>query len=110
MIRSMRSRASLITVALTLLTCLVCPLVEMFDRWDDTLRTGNDVEYALVVLALCIGVAYLFARLVFRFPLLRSAAELISDSSAHRPLASAPPAARWVIPIPISPPALALRI
>jgi hypothetical protein len=110
MIRSMRSRASLPTVALVLLTCFVCPLVEMFDRWDDTLRTGNDTEYVLVVLALCVGVAYLFARLIFQFPLLRSAAELVSDSSADKPRASAAPPFRLVTPIPISPPALALRI
>src|SRR6266436_3113705 len=66
----MRSRASRITVTLALLTCLICPLVEMFDNWDHTIQTGNDTEYSLVVLALCLGVAYSFARLVFKSALL----------------------------------------
>src|SRR5207302_189474 len=48
----MRSRASQIAVTLVLLTCLICPLVETFDNWDHTIQTGNDTEYALVVLAL----------------------------------------------------------
>jgi len=26
----------------------------MFDHWDDTIQTGNDTEYGLVVLALCV--------------------------------------------------------
>jgi hypothetical protein len=54
---------------LILVTCLVCPLVEMFDSWDHTLQTGNDTEYALVVLALCAGVTYSLARIVFKSPL-----------------------------------------
>src|ERR1700730_2597269 len=61
---TMRSRASQIIVALVLLTCLVCPFVEMFDNWDHTAQTGNDTEYALVVLALCVGVVYTLARLI----------------------------------------------
>jgi len=30
------------------------------------MQTGNDTEYGLVVLALCVGVAYSFARFIFR--------------------------------------------
>jgi len=66
----MRSRASRITVTLALLTCLICPLVETFDNWDRTMQTGSDTEYALVVLALCVGVAYSFARFIFESVLL----------------------------------------
>jgi hypothetical protein len=62
----MRSRALRIIATVILVTCLVCPLVEIFDNWDHTMQTGNDTEYALVVLALCVGVAYSFARFVFR--------------------------------------------
>jgi hypothetical protein len=47
-----------------LLTCLICPLLELFDSWDDTIQSGNDTEYALVILALCVGVAYSFARFI----------------------------------------------
>ncbi len=65
-----------------LLTCFVCPLVDMFDNWDHAMQTGNDTEYAFVVLALCVGVAYSLA--------LRGSF--------------------FVSPIPLSPPTLALRI
>lgn len=50
-------------VAIVLLTCLVCPLVELFDHWDNTMQTGNDTEYALVVLALCIGIVFTLVQL-----------------------------------------------
>ena len=49
-----------------LLTCFICPLAETFDSWDDTVQSGNDTEYALVILALCVGVSYTFARAVLR--------------------------------------------
>jgi len=67
----MRSRISRIAASFALLLCLVCPLLEMFDHWDHTLQTGNDTEYALVVLALCVGAAYWFARLILKPTVLR---------------------------------------
>jgi hypothetical protein len=48
---------------IVLLTCVVCPVLETFDHWDHTIQTGQDTEYALVVLALCVGVVYALARL-----------------------------------------------
>src|SRR5215468_8394641 len=54
------------TAALALLICLLCPILETFDTWDHTLQTGNDTEYTLVVLALCVGVAYSFARFILK--------------------------------------------
>jgi hypothetical protein len=62
----MVSRAFQIVATLVLLICFVCPLVELFDYWDDSVLTGNDTEYGLVVLALCVGVAYTFTRFVFK--------------------------------------------
>ena len=53
-------------VMIVLLTCVVCPVLETFDHWDHTIQTGQDTEYALVVLALCVGAAYTLARLVVR--------------------------------------------
>jgi hypothetical protein len=106
----MQARASQITVALVLFTCLACPFVEMFDQWDHTIQTGYDIEYALVILALCVGVAHTFARFVSRFPLLKSAAELVSNLGTHKPLPSGGRGSFFVIPIPLSSPALALRI
>jgi hypothetical protein len=41
-------------------------MVEIFDQWDSTIQTGNDTEYALVILALCLGAAYSFGRLGLR--------------------------------------------
>jgi hypothetical protein len=44
--------------------CLVCPLVDMIDQWDHALQTGSDSEYPLVILALCVGLAFALARLI----------------------------------------------
>jgi hypothetical protein len=73
----MRVRACRLIATVILVTCLVCPLVELFDNWDHTVQTGNDTEYALVVLALCVGVAYSFARFIFKPTLLVSCKEFI---------------------------------
>ena len=67
-----------------MVTCLVCPLVEMFENWDHTIQTGNDTEYALVVLALCVGVAYSFARFIFRSALLGFVARSVFTSYAQK--------------------------
>jgi hypothetical protein len=80
----MRSRAFRITAALALLTCLLCPLVETFDTWDHTMQTGNDTEYGLVVLALCVGVAYSFARFMFKSALLGFIAKSVFASFAQK--------------------------
>jgi hypothetical protein len=63
-IQVMRTRMSRAAVMIVLLTCLVCPVLEMFDQWDHTLQTGNDTEYTVVLLALCVGVVYTLARLI----------------------------------------------
>lgn len=43
---------------------LGAPIVEMFDRWDQTLQSGNDTEANVVVVALCIGVAFAVGTIV----------------------------------------------
>ena len=98
------------TVVLVLLTVLVCPLIEMFDHWDNTVQTGSDTEYTFVVLGLCIGVTYTFARFVVNFPLFKSASGLVSNLCANEHRFSRGAASFFVVLIPISPPALALRI
>ena len=50
--------------ATALAICLVCPLVDMFDQWDHAFQTGNDTEYPLVVIALCVGAAFVLVRLI----------------------------------------------
>lgn len=33
-------------------------MVEMFDRWDQTSRDGNDTEVNVLVVVLCVGLAF----------------------------------------------------
>ena len=53
--------------AMALTICIVCPLVDLFDQWDHALQTGQDTEYPLVILALCVGAAFALGRLIIRF-------------------------------------------
>jgi hypothetical protein len=34
-------------------------ITELFDGWDRTLRTGQDIDYSVVVVAACLGVAFI---------------------------------------------------
>ena len=58
----MKNRATWVAGAVALGVCLLCPLVDLFDQWDRALQTGSDSEYPLVVLALCVGLAFFLAR------------------------------------------------
>src|SRR5215475_4436364 len=49
-----------VLVALGLILC--GHLTELFDRWDHTLTTGNDVDYSIVLLAASAGLAVLVAK------------------------------------------------
>lgn len=105
----MKSRASFLMVVVVLLVCLVCPLAEMFDQWDHTLQTGNDSEYTLVILALCVGASFLLKRLIPLFTLPETPME------ADRALRVCPlfPSLKGRLPailIHESPPLAALRI
>ena len=62
----MLSRRARLTAMFLLLICLLCPLIESLDVWHATLDGGNDTEFALVVAALCVGVGYIAARLIFK--------------------------------------------
>src|SRR5260370_12766034 len=86
----MRTRASRIIATVILVTCVVCPLVELFDNWDHTVQTGSDTEYALVVLALCVGVVYSFARFIFKSALVGFVAKSLFASCAQKFSFSAP--------------------
>ena len=82
----------------------------MFDHWDHTAQSGNDTEYTFVVLGLCVGVLYTFARFAFGFPLLKSARSVVSGLCAHKPLLPNGQGSFFIVHIPLSPPVLALRI
>src|SRR6195256_5509948 len=106
----MRSRSSRVTATLILMTCLICPLLETIDTWDHTVQTGNDTEYSLVVLALCVGVAYTFARFIFKSALLGFVAKSVFASCAQKFFFSVPCSLTFLLFDATSPPPLPLRI
>ena len=106
----MSSRASRIVTALALLICLICPLVEMFDNWDHPIQTGSDTEYAMVVLALCVGVAYSFARFVSKSRLLGFLAKSVFASGMQKFICAARSRFTSRLFDPASSPPLSLRI
>ena len=54
-------RVRRLTAALILCLAIGCPIVEMFDHWDQTFTDGNDTEANVVIVALCVGLAFLTA-------------------------------------------------
>jgi hypothetical protein len=96
-------------VTLVLLVCFACPLADLFDSWDHTLQTGNDTEYALVVLALCIGAAFLLKRFI---PQIAVPSSPITGGRFFlvNPLSSALMHLPAIVLVPASPPSTALRI
>ena len=104
----MPSRASRTIGTLALLTCLICPVLETFDNWDPPIQTGNDTEYALVILALSVGAAYSFMHFIFRSPLL-ALAKSVFVSGGQKPFLSAPSKFTLLLSDAASPP-LPLRI
>ena len=46
-----------LAIGVILAVVIAAPILEMFDRWDQTLQDGNDSEINLVIVALCVGVA-----------------------------------------------------
>lgn len=73
----MRSRSTTTIVTLVLAICLLGPLVDMFDFWDHAPQTGTDTEYNLVIVGLCVGTLYTFARVA-----LKVSEKLRSDGTA----------------------------
>src|SRR5258707_4931369 len=106
----MRRTSAHIVIAIVLLTCLMSPLVELFDKWDHTMQTGSDTEYALVVLALCVGVAYSFARFIFKSALLGFIAINVFASYTQKSFFSSQYSFTLLLFNATSPPPLSLRI
>jgi len=104
----MSSPKSKIVATAALVICLICPILEVFDYWDRTAQTGNDTEYILVVLALCVGVAYAIARLVVKAPVFWRASTFFC--SRIRTIFFSDAALFSIREIAISPPVLSLRI
>ena len=55
--------------ALILIVCIWGHVSELFDQWDNTFRTGYDVEYSTVIVVLVAGAVIAFARVLA--PLIR---------------------------------------
>lgn len=92
-----------IFAAMILAACLGGPVLEIFDRWDDTARTGNDTETELVVIALCVGAAFVAVRVLVT-PVAKASP---IEADRRRPIAGR--LDRFVRPAPIpaaSPPPL----
>src|SRR5260370_20522987 len=98
----MQSRTSRIIAVVILVTCIVCPLVDLFDNWDHAIQTGNETEYALVVLALCVGLPYSFARFVLTFHLFKLAEDLVSQVCASKLFLFILRGSYFVYPIPLT--------
>ena len=95
-------------VAFVIAAIFLCPVSELFDRWDHTAKTGKDSESAVMLVAECAGAAIV---------VLHSASGLLMNFVAARPVAvfrSAGPRLRsfesWTNRFPESPPLLPLRI
>ena len=86
-------------------TCVVCPILEMFDHWDRTAQTGKDTESTLVVVALSAGLL-IPATGIVALPCLRLVAGEVALVAAsplsHRLFAD--------VPVPVSEPPPPLRI
>jgi len=93
-------------VALTI--CLLCPIVELFDCWDHTEQTGNDTEYTLVIVGLCVGAAYSVGRLMIRSQVFRRSFQHLGGPGGNFVFSEI--ALFYPPEIASSPPALSLRI
>ncbi len=49
-----------LAIGVILAIVIGAPIVETVDQWDQTLQDGNDTEINLVIVALCVGVAFSF--------------------------------------------------
>ncbi len=103
----MRSKLTRTVAIFVLAICLVCPLLEMFDHWDHTIQTGNDSEYALVVLALCVGASCSFARFLRKSPVASCLARI---ASVYMSFMFTPHSFSSLLLDATSPPSCALRI
>jgi hypothetical protein len=87
-------------------------VTELFDHWDHTSQTGQDVDYTVALIATCIGFAVVAARNVasrLRRPPGPEHAPVDCPFSILQPILSVPFGAGVSSP-PASPPRLPLRV
>jgi len=84
------------------------PIAEIFDRWDQTMKDGNDTEMNVIVAALCIGVAFAIGTVV-----VANRIRALSSTSAGRVTAMRVAVRVFVsflAPVPTSSPPTILRV
>jgi hypothetical protein len=59
----MRQRLIQFGTTLILTVCIWGHVSEIFDHWDNTFKTGTDIEYSTVIVVLIAGTAIAFAHL-----------------------------------------------
>ena len=59
----MRRRLIQLGTTLILMICIWGHVSEIFDHWDNTFQTGNDIEYSTVIVVLIAGAVIGFADL-----------------------------------------------
>ncbi len=94
-----------LAIMLLVLTCLWGHVAEVFDHWDQTLQTGSDSEYSLVLVALAAGAALVLAEQFSIAGLPR-----LAQSPAGAAVLSLPPQSPFVVPVTDASPHLSLRI
>jgi len=81
-----------LAIAAILAISLGAPIAELFDSWDPPLQTGSDTEANMVVVALCVGVAFAVGTIVvvnrIRALASSSAGRVVSARAAPREIAS----------------------
>jgi len=96
-----------LAIAAILAIALGAPVAELFDSWDQALPTGSDTEANMVVVVLCVGVAFAIGTIV-----IISRIRALASSSRQRVVVRSAPReiASLLRPAPtVSPPAV-LRV
>ncbi len=94
-----------VAILLLVLICVWGHVAEVFDHWDQTLQTGSDSEYSLVLLALATGAVLAIAQRSAIVGLPRPAQSPGSDA-----VLAASPQSPFVLRVTDASPHLSLRI
>ena len=95
-------------IAAIIAISLGAPIAEMFDRWDQTFKDGNDTEANAVVAALCVGVAFAIGTII-----IAGRIRALSSTSVGRVIATrvvVHDLASVLVPVPTSSPPTILRV
>ena len=82
--RNVRRRLLHCGTVLILTFCIWGHVSELFDYWDNTFKTGNDIEYSTVIVVLIMGAVLCFAHLA-----------VVVAQSRKRTAHTLPPFALW---------------